>query len=122
MSLPPSRPTYASSARAYNRLRETFKRRAVRSAASKTRSGRETETFIRKSMKDRPSVASSIARQKARGSFDLGFRRKEDLLEWGRVGDRRVEGTDHADGGVQELEGLLLDDGRQAFSDPAGAR
>ena len=64
----------------------------------------------------------SVGEKTPGGAFDFAFRRQIRVFERRRIRHRRIQGADDADGCVQELEGLLLDDRRDAFTDPAGPR
>ncbi len=54
------------------------------------------------------------------GALDLGVAWKKDLLERRRIRNRRVERADDADGRVEVIKRLLLNDGGKALADAAG--
>src|SRR6266581_36081 len=101
----------------------------MRSPASKTGSGTEIATFTDRSMNrsyrscQTSATGTLLVRgEQSRGALDLCLARQEGFLERRRIGNGSVESADDADGGVEILEGFLLDDGGEAFSDRAGAR
>ena len=65
---------------------------------------------------------SLVGGEEAGGSFDAILAGQEGVFQRRRVGDRRVEGADDSNGGIQILERFFLDDRGQALADAAGAR
>src|ERR1700693_4871040 len=54
--------------------------------------------------------------------LDFFLRGQEELFERRRIRHRGIESADDPDGSVEMLEGLLLEDRREALADAAGAR
>ena len=66
------------------------------------------------------ALAGSEPDEVPRGRRDLRFAHQEVLLERRRIRHRGVERPEDADRSVERLEGLFLDDGRNALTDAAG--
>src|SRR6266550_2182764 len=78
-----------------------------------------TPSFNRWGRKD--DMRSSVAHQLPRRLLDLLFAHQELFLQRRRVRDGGVEGAEDADGGVEVVERLFLDDGGDRLADRAGA-
>src|SRR5262245_12600982 len=82
-----------------------------RSAAASRANGNVVTTASH----SRRVISTSVRDQQPRGSLDIRVAREIELLERGRIRHRRVERADNADGCVERLEGLFLNDRREAL-------
>src|SRR4029077_17050513 len=67
------------------------------------------------------SDITSVRDEQPRGTLDSIFGRQVERFERWRVRDGGVERADNAHGRVERFKGLLLNDGGEAFPNPARA-